>query len=152
MQNNKFYSLFLVAAQFILIALMVSPARDLWPLDTAGKILGIVLVLDALAIALWALYTLRLKNFSVMPEPRENAVLNTHGPYRFVRHPMYSAVLLAGIGLWLMHATAIKGLVLLILAGVLLAKIKREESLLSSQYTHYAQYRSHTKALIPGVY
>jgi protein-S-isoprenylcysteine O-methyltransferase Ste14 len=55
------------------------------------------LLLEAAAIALgvWALAVMRLEQMSILPEVRGNGELVAHGPYRWIRHPMYTAVLLA---------------------------------------------------------
>lgn len=151
MKNGRIYSALLVIAQFSVIALIFSPVAALWPVNSGWQILGLVMFIFSIALAIWALISMQLHSFTVMPEPRESASLTTHGPYRFVRHPMYSAVLLACIGACIMHASPLRVLLIILLSGVLFLKIRREESLLSSQYSQYEDYRRHTKALIPAI-
>ncbi len=89
------------------------------------------------------------RSFSVMPEPTREGELVTRGIYRHVRHPMYLAVLLCGLAACLAYGSALKWGLLALLAGVLIAKIRREERLLLARFEDYAAYRLRTKALIP---
>jgi len=78
--------------------------------------------------------------------------IKTGGLYRSVRHPIYAAYLLAFGGFVLAHPSGYNTLVLLIWAGIQIARIHAEERLLAAdpQYTAYAlrvRYR-----LIPGIW
>lgn len=105
-----------------------------------------------ITLGLWALRANRPGNFNIRPEPKAQGLLVQSGPYRWVRHPMYSAVLLlaAGASAWLM---TLVGLVLWVdLLGVLLAKAYLEEKWLLLRYTEYAKYRQQTWRLVPWIY
>lgn len=144
-------SLILVAAQFLLIAMIASPVSDLISTRTPALI-GALLIIDGVYVAVWALISMRRGTFRVMPEPAAKAQLTQAGPYRWLRHPMYSAVLLAAMGAAISHATLGHSLIFLALVVVLLLKIHREEKYLIATYTEYADYRTRTKALIPFIY
>lgn len=88
-------------------------------------------------------------SFTVMPEPRRANVLGKSGPYKFVRHPMYSSVLLCAISAALAYSQTFKWLAVLALFIVLWIKLKREEVLLAQLHPEYADYKNHTKTLIP---
>jgi protein-S-isoprenylcysteine O-methyltransferase Ste14 len=77
--------------------------------------------------------------------------LVTSGPYRFVRHPIYSGLLLALLGTAL--ATNLIGLVILaVLTAYFYYCATVEEKNLSETFpTAYPDYREHTKMLIPRV-
>ena len=149
--HMKSISLALVGAQFLLIALVVSPVSALIR-PTITDLPGTLCLLLAVALGVWAMIAMRPGNFSVLPEPVAQGQLVTRGPYRFVRHPMYTAVLLACLGAVLVHATPLKLLWLIALLAVLMAKIRREESMLVERYAEYSTYRQNTNALIPGLY
>ncbi len=86
----------LVALQFALIgglALLALPAflrghapAGAWGVAAAGALLG-----------LWALSCNRPGNFNIRPTPRAGGQLVQRGPYRWIRHPMYSAVMACGL-------------------------------------------------------
>lgn len=72
-----------------------------------------------LALGLWAVTADRPGNFNIRPVPRAGGQLIDRGPYRWIRHPMYSALLLAGLGAARLSPDGRTWLVLLALAGVL---------------------------------
>jgi len=144
-------SLILVIAQFSLIAMVASPVSDLFSTSSAA-LLGALLIMDGIVVAVWALVSMPPGTFRVMPEPAAKAQLTQSGPYRWLRHPMYSAVVLAALGATISHATLWHGLIFLALIVVLLLKIDREEKYLLATYSEYAHYKTRTKALIPFIY
>jgi protein-S-isoprenylcysteine O-methyltransferase Ste14 len=103
-------------------------------------------------VGLWALRSNRPGNFNIHPEPRAGGHLIQGGPYRWIRHPMYSAVLLvaAGCAAWL---STLGGAALwCALLGVLSLKAAVEENMLLVRYPEYAAYKAHTARFLPGVY
>jgi len=86
------------------------------------------------------------------PEPRANARLVTRGPYRWVRHPMYTSVLLIALAWVLDQPTFVRALVWLVLLADLLTKLEYEETLLAHRFPEYVAYRKRTQRLIPRVY
>lgn len=149
--SSATHSYALVFLQFLCIALLASPVSDFFSL-TFVTILGLMLLADAVALALWALISMKRGTFRVLPEPSANAQLTMNGPYQWIRHPMYTAVLLAGLGAVLVHATLFHCIIFLSLSLVLYFKIRREETALLNRYPEYAAYRSHSKALVPFLY
>jgi len=59
----------------------------------AFDILFVVQVL-ALILGIWAIRSVGENNWSVYPVPNEGSTISTLGAYRYVRHPMYLALLL----------------------------------------------------------
>lgn len=149
--NIPGFSLVLVIAQFSLIAMIASPVSDLFSTRSAALI-GALLIIDGVYIAVWALVSMRRGTFRVMPEPAACAQLTQSGPYRWVRHPMYSAVLVAALGAAISHASLEHWVIFLALIVVLLLKIHREEQYLLATYEEYSDYTTRTKALIPFIY
>lgn len=100
----------------------------------------------------WAVWTFKLKNLRALPEPTHKSKLVTRGPYRWIRHPMYSAVLLLTGALVLDAPGRGRVVVWLLLLADLVAKLHFEEALLASRFPEYSAYRKRTKRLIPFVY
>lgn len=111
-----------------------------------------VLWLCGVAIGLLTLSANRPGNFNIRPEPKEHSQLVKTGPYRWVRHPMYSSVLLlaAGASFWLM--SLIGAVLWLALLAVLTTKASLEETWLLQRYSEYAAYRTQTWRLVPWIY
>lgn len=140
-------SYLLVFMQFaaILALLLTGPlwARSPWLL---------ALEVVALALVLWALLAMRLANLHVLPDVRPNAQLVQRGPYRFIRHPMYSAILLATLALVIDSFTWLRLGFWFVLLIDLLVKLHYEERLLSAHYPDYRRYQQQTKRLLPWLY
>jgi protein-S-isoprenylcysteine O-methyltransferase Ste14 len=109
---------------------------------------GAVVFLSGLALAVWARVHLG-RNWGMPMTERAEPELVTSGPYRFVRHPIYSGVLLGLLGTAL--AT---NLYWLIGFGAALAYFAYsatvEERMLTISFPDaYPRYKAHTKMLIP---
>ena len=118
---------------------------------TAGTgILGDLLVFTGLFIAIWARITLG-GNWSAGVTLKENHELMQRGPYRAVRHPIYSGLLLMILGTAILVGQAGSFVVLALCACGLWLKLRREETLLTKHLPGYAEYMRRTRALIPFV-
>jgi protein-S-isoprenylcysteine O-methyltransferase Ste14 len=115
------------------------------------RILADVLVVLGLLIAIWARVTLA-GNWSAQVTLKENHELIQRGPYRFVRHPIYSGLLLMILGTAVI-AGQLGGFVALAICGIgLWVKLRQEEKLLTQHLPGYAEYKSRTRALIPYLF
>jgi protein-S-isoprenylcysteine O-methyltransferase Ste14 len=103
-------------------------------------------------IAIWAWITMGLFRLRVIPNPSKHAVLLEHGPYRFIRHPMYSGLLIAALGLVLTNPAPWRIITWLALVIVLVIKTRHEEPLLLRHFDNYHEYQSRTWRFIPLVY
>jgi protein-S-isoprenylcysteine O-methyltransferase Ste14 len=117
-------------------------------LSLAPQILADVLIIAGTAGAIFSASRLG-GSFSLMPEARK---LVTHGPYAFVRHPLYAFELIgmAGLALQFQQPWAT-----LLAASVLVFQYWRtvfEESVLSQAYPDYAAYRARTWRFVPYVF
>ena len=110
------------------------------------------LELAGLGILAWAVITMQPRRVSPLPAVRRDARLVTRGPYRWVRHPMYTGVLLAMLALVLDGLSIVRIAVWIILLVDLLAKLHYEESLLAKRFSEYGTYRQRTRKLLPFVY
>lgn len=137
-----------VATQFAGVALSCYPVG----LVNRGSVWWLALCLAGAIVGVWALCHNRIGNFSVYPEPKARAELITSGPYRWVRHPMYSALLLMmpGIAAYNGHVLNAAGVVLV--AAAVIGKALREERFLHERFPEYADYARTTPRFIPFLY
>jgi len=143
---KRWLSRLLVAAQLALMTAMAIPwARPQLSLT------GLLLMAAGLALGLWS-FVVMGRHLRIMPEPAANARLLRQGPYRLIRHPMYSALVVGSIG-WLLCTFSWPRLAcLLTLLPVLLLKAAREERLLTEKFPDYAAYRAASHRIIPWVW
>jgi len=83
---------------------------------------------------------------------RAGARLMREGPYRVLRHPMYTALLLVMAGFAATAPTVARLLLWAALCCDLVAKLSYEERLLARAFPEYAAYRESTWRLIPFVF
>ncbi len=113
--------------------------------------LGLVLFVLGLGLAIWARVHIG-RNWGTPMSQKDEPELVTSGPYRLVRHPIYSGILVAGLG------TAVALSWLLLIAVVLAAvyfvySATVEERYLTDQFPDdYPVYRRSTKMLVPFVF
>ncbi|WP_374244257.1 isoprenylcysteine carboxylmethyltransferase family protein [Zoogloea sp.] len=147
-----------VVAQGGLFALILfgpssAPGLPAWPRVLAFPAQAVGAMLLALGVTICAAAVLRLgRNLTPLPHPRDDCHLVETGPYGWVRHPIYSGLILAAFG-WALIA---QGWLTLLWAVVLLVffdiKSRREERWLMARFPAYASYRKRVRKLIPLIY
>ncbi len=141
----------LVGAQFVfLILLGFLPWGELWQRGVGTIVLGLVLVALGFGIAVAAGVGLG-RTLTPTPIPKADGVLVTAGVYGLVRHPIYSGLLVLGIGLVVIGASLLHVLAWVALLSVLMTKSRFEERMLAGQYPDYAAYAARVGRLVPGI-
>ena len=143
----------LVAANVLLyLAPRAIPAAAIRP-GAAAFAAGLVILLTGVALRGWSFAALgQYFTFTVMVSSDQPVV--TAGPYRVLRHPSYTGILLAciGVGLAAANWAGLAAITLLPLA-ILLWRIHIEENaLLATLGDRYRAYASHHKRLVPLVW
>jgi protein-S-isoprenylcysteine O-methyltransferase Ste14 len=116
----------------------------------AHRPLLVAIQAGAAALMLWARLTFGGRSFHAGANPTLGAVVTT-GPYRFVRHPIYSALLLfVWVGV-VSHGTILSVLTAIVATTALAVRIVAEEELVRDVYPEYAEYAGRTKRIIPFV-
>jgi len=139
----------LVGVQFgLLAARVILPAGELWPRGLVSLIAGGVLLVGGFVVA--ALAGLRLgPSLTPLPIPKDDGELITAGLYHYVRHPIYTGVLMAGAGLVVAQASLAHLVGWVALWGVLSLKALGEERMLTEKYGDYAGYLKETGRFFP---
>lgn len=118
--------------------------------DTVLPVLGIAIVACGLGFAVWARVHIG-RNWGMPMTIKEEPELVTSGPYRLVRHPIYTGILTAVVG----TALAVNLLALAVAAALgvfFIYSAKVEEKNLGAIFPlAYPAYRARTKMLIPFV-
>jgi protein-S-isoprenylcysteine O-methyltransferase Ste14 len=111
-------------------------------------VLGTLLFACGIALAVWARLYLG-RNWGMPTSQRVEPELVTSGPYRFVRHPIYSGLLMAVLGTALVDS--LTGLIVfaVLVAYFYYCGIVEERNLTATFPEAYPEYRSRTKMLIP---
>lgn len=142
---------FLVALQFGLLFALVALAT---PNVLGGDIPkgAFMLAGASIALAAWTLFHNKPGNFNIRPLPKIHGVLVTTGPYQWIRHPMYTSVLLGASALawtaghlsaWAMWSA---------LAVVLFLKSTFEERWMREKHPAYAAYRLRSRRFLPWLF
>lgn len=137
----------LVFLQFVLLGALVLGTPPAWPSPVSAA-----LIVAGIALGVWAVRTMRLSRLRILPEPGEGAELVTAGPYRWIRHPMYTASLLAAAGLVVASPTPVRLAMAMTVTVVLVIKLMREERLLLARFPDYGAYQRRTRRLLPFVW
>jgi protein-S-isoprenylcysteine O-methyltransferase Ste14 len=141
-----------VLLQFGLAAwLFLSTPWTVWP-SPARLIAASSLLLVGGGIAIWAWWVMGLSRLRIMPHPAQQAKLLRHGPYRFIRHPMYAGLLLASLSCVLWQSSVASSAGWLGLLAVLICKTHIEERLLHAKFCDYETYASRTWRFFPGLW
>ncbi len=114
---------------------------------------GLIVIWLGLAIRLWAIVVLG-RSFRTTVEVDTGQAVVSSGPYRLVRHPSYTGILLIAAGFGLADGTWPGLAVCLVLpTAALLRRIQVEEAELTRVLGDpYRAYRDRTKRLIPGLW
>ncbi len=150
-QRLRYWTLFVVACLLLINGWQLPSPLNLRIIPRVAPVAWIaaVLCIAGLLVALWARMILG-RNWSGMVTLKEGHELVERGPYRFVRHPIYTGMLA------MFFATALVQRHLAGFVGVLLMfvsfwiKLGFEESLMLQQFPErYAGYQQRTKRIIP---
>lgn len=150
--HRLFYFVLTVAAALLLnaSARVTHWNRTIIPQTAVSGVSGDVVLFAGLLIALWARITIG-RNWSARVTLKEDHELIQRGPYRVVRHPIYSGLLLMILGTAILAGQVGGFVVLAFCFGGLWVKLRREEALLSQHFPEYPEYKRRTSALVPFV-
>jgi protein-S-isoprenylcysteine O-methyltransferase Ste14 len=124
----------------------------LWPRTPASGLVGDVIALAGLIIMLWARVVLG-GNWSSSVVFKEGHELIDRGPYRYVRHPIYSGLLLMILGTAILYGRLGGFIALLVLFFAFWFRSRQEERLMTKHFPEaYPSYKTKVNAIIPRVF
>lgn len=139
-----------VGVQFLLLAIMVFFPKDVaWSVSPLMRNVASVFTFSAIALGiLGAMYLGR--GLTPSPLPNGGTDLVTKGPYRWIRHPIYSAVMLLSVGMTIRGGSIIVALAFIALIALFSVKARWEEGHLAETFPGYQQYMDRTGRFLPS--
>lgn len=145
---NRGQARFYVGIQFLILFLLIffsnNVGYQLSILRSIGTIFEIVGLLGFLLSA-----NILRGSLTAIPIPKPDGKLSTNGLYKYVRHPMYTSVLLLTVGIALRSGSLIKYFLVIALALLFYSKSIYEERYLFQKYPEYGQYLESVPRFIP---
>ena len=112
--------------------------------------IAIALQLMGVALMVSARVTFGSRSFHAAANPTAGGLVTT-GPYRIIRHPIYTAACLFGWGPIVVHRSLVSVAGILLLLGALMRMIC-EEQLVKQKYPEYVEYAKVTKRMVPFLF
>lgn len=142
----------LVVLQGVLLILYVweVPLMELaLPMYLKGT--GLVIAIFGFLLFVVALLQLN-KNLSPFPTPKKNSQLIQNGIYKYIRHPIYTGILLSCAGYSLYDDSSFKILITFLLLLLFSIKSKYEEKKLIQKFKNYKTYMKTTGRFLPRLF
>jgi protein-S-isoprenylcysteine O-methyltransferase len=148
---QSFGLLLAIIVSFLLPHLPMFNFLNFAPVNPVVSSIGVILCGAGMAFLVWARQHLG-KNWSQTVSVKVGHDLVTSGPYRYVRHPMYTGGFVAAIGSAIVCGGA--WILLLVILGVIfLWRVGAEDRLMAQLFPNeFPDYKKRTKALIPFVW
>ena len=147
-RSNKDYCL--VGIQFLLFLIYLIPFDLAFGVADYFRFPNLFFAIIGFSIVLVGLFNLD-KNLTAFPTPKNNSKLITSGLYKYVRHPIYSGILLTVFG-YAFYSQSISRLTISVLLLILFYfKTNYEEQKLSQKYPEYSGYKARTGRFIPDL-
>lgn len=99
-------------------------------------------------IIIISIFQLR-RGISPFPTPTKNATLITVGLFKYMRHPIYSGIILLFLSAGIYHGSVFKILISFLIFGLLYLKSIHEEKLLLMRFKEYHIYKDKTGRFFP---
>ena len=135
----------------LMLLVFLSPVVVGSQFSTGFRVAGLAFAVMGVILGIQSLRRLR-SSLTSSGALKPDGALVTSGPYRFVRHPVYTAQILVAVGWSLALGGRLTALFTLALSTILIIKAHREERRLLVGFTEYREYQSTTRMFIPFIY
>lgn len=139
--------MWLLAQISVLVLVLLPPI----PLTGLVDFLGTLAITAGIVFILYGILSLG-RSFFFLPHPRRNHQLVTSGMFGYVRHPVYSGLLMTCFGLAAITRNECRLALASLLWWILEQAITFEERALSEKYPEYERYKQRVKKFLPYVY
>ena len=133
----------------IMVTAIVAMFYRRWLLGTGPITAGVQVV--AILLMIWARMTFGHRSFHAVANPTEGGLVTT-GPYHYLRHPIYAAVLWFVMSGAAAHLSLESILLALVLVAGAALRIYAEERLVVQRYPEYVAYAARTPRVIPFLF
>ena len=142
--KQRLIDLLLVTLQFgALIAIFIHPYVGAVTYIQLVDVFGPILFVGGALVGLLGIVGLR-QSFSIFPTPSKKSELIVKGAYKFVRHPMYTSLILIALSFTVCRLSLLGIMLFLSLVSILYIKSSYEERLLLKKFNDYEPYRQKT--------
>jgi protein-S-isoprenylcysteine O-methyltransferase Ste14 len=118
------------------------------PFADVLEIPAAILTGGGIAVIILAIINLNF-NLSIFPTPRKEGKLIQQGIYKYIRHPIYTGVIMLALGWSFIQASGYQFLLTLILTSLFYLKSRYEEEKLLARFPDYAEYKNQTGMFLP---
>ncbi|MCH4824146.1 isoprenylcysteine carboxylmethyltransferase family protein [Gramella lutea] len=145
--NRKDY--FFVGVQFLLFLIYFLDVEIIdFNIPSWLEVLALIIIVFGVIIFLVALLQLN-RNLSPFPTPKSDSRLVKTGIYKYIRHPIYSGILITFLAYGIFTTSLFRILITFILYALFNLKSKYEEKQLRGRFPEYASYQKKTGRFFP---
>ncbi len=144
---------FIILGIFIpLIITIILSYTNIGQINTSISYFGLIIIISGFILRQYSIFILG-KFFTPVVEKQKDHKIIQHGPYKYIRHPSYTGLILelSGFSLALSNILALI-ITLILFIPAINYRIKIEEQFLSKQFKEYENYKKRTRKLIPFIY
>jgi len=149
MQKISIKDKLFVTIQIILLIAYLIPIKLInFELNFYFKYFCLAVVFFTFIEMLIALFQLN-KSLTEFPTPKENGILITNGVYKYIRHPIYTGIIISTLFFGIYNTNSWEILISMLLFILFYFKSNYEELMLEKHYTNYKEYKKKTYKFFP---
>jgi len=141
--------IFFVGIQVVLFLLYLTRIKEIDVTIPYGlRIIGLLISVLGVLMMFSSVIALN-RSLSAFPTPKQNAELVRTGLYKYIRHPIYTGILLFCVGYSLFSENTLRFIVFILLMILFRFKAGYEESLLRKKFSGYIDYMQNSGMFLP---